>query len=207
LIDTLYYFCYYAYLLGDLVNAQMYYDILRDEFKTDKKDQLKPHQYLELKKIKEALISGNISRSQWLNEPIPVLGPVQPVDIKQKALIKKIHFEALEGLKDLLQNDIYLYGIEYPCPPYGFVDMVYRGKDTVYPIEVKKDQGKHDLIGQICKYDLFHRLKLHLKHYDFVKSVTICQSYQTHVLREVKQLDVLSLVYNMSENKLSLKII
>jgi hypothetical protein len=205
MIETLYFYCYYAYLLGDLENAQMYYDILRQEFKTAKQDQLKSHQYLELKKIKEALVSGNISRCQWLNEPVPVMAPAQSVDIKQKELIRRIHFGALDNLKELLQDDIYLYEIEFPCPPYGFVDMVYRGKNTVYPIEVKRDQGKHDLIGQICKYDLFHRLKLHQKHYEFVKSVTICQSYQTHVLREIKQLDILPMCYNMENKGISLK--
>jgi hypothetical protein len=152
-----------------------------------------------------ALASGNIAKNQWLNEPVPVLSPGQTADIKQKELIKRIHFEALKSLKELLQDDIYLYGIEYPCPPYGFVDMVYRSKNTVYPIEVKKDQGKHDLIGQVCKYDLFHRLKLHQKHYEFVKSVTICQSYQTHVLREIKQLNILPVCYNMENKGISLK--
>src|SRR5271157_2447181 len=103
MIETLYFYSYYAYLLGDLANAQMYYDLLKNEFKTSQ-DQLKPHQYLELKKIKEALISGNISRNQWLNEPVPVMAPAQTVDIKQKELIKKIHFEAFDALKEILQD-------------------------------------------------------------------------------------------------------
>lgn len=206
MIETLFYHCYYAYLLGNLANTQMYYDILRDEFKTAGPSQLRPHQYLELKKIKAALESGNISRSKWLTEPVEALPPTMPaVDMDQKELVKRIHFEGLNDLKAILQDDVYLYDIEFPCPPYGAVDMVYRGEKTVYPIEVKKDQGKHDLIGQICKYDLYHRLKLHFKQYEFVRSVTICHSYQTHILREIKQLEVLSAVYVMNKDRLQLK--
>jgi hypothetical protein len=184
----------------------MYYDILRDEFKTAGPDKLRPHQYLELKKIKTALESGNISRNKWLTEPIEALPPSAPaVDMDQKELVKRIHFEGLDDLKTLLQDDIYLYDIEFPCPPYGAVDMVYMGKNTVYPLEVKKDEGRHDIIGQICKYDLFHRLRLHYKHYEFVRSVTICHSYQAHVFSELKQLDVLPIHYAIGEKNLSLK--
>jgi hypothetical protein len=206
-IETLYFYCYYAYLLGDLTNARIYYEILREEFKASQKNALQPHQYAELKKIKEALASGNISRNKWLDEPIMVSPELPTVDIKQKELVKKIHFQGLDKLKNILQDDVYLYNLEMPCPPYGFVDMVYMGEKTVYPIEVKKDQGKHDLIGQICKYDLFHRLHLHQKRYEFVKSLTICHSYHGHVTRELKQLNIVPLHYAIEGNGLALNIV
>ena len=205
MIETLYFFCYYAYLHGDLANTRMYYDILREEFKTARPDSLKPHQYLELKKIKEALISGNISKGKWLSEQVES-GPMDlPItEMGQKELVRKIHFQGLNRLKEILQEDVCLYDIEFPCPPYGFVDMVYMGKNTIYPVEVKKDQGKHDLIGQIYKYDLFHKLRLHLKQYEFIKSLTICHSYQSFVTSELKQMEFNPLVYSCTKDAIQL---
>lgn len=180
----------------------MYYSLLRDEFKIHgTHNSLKNHQFLELKRIKEALDSGNIFYNKWLDEsPIQELPKSLDIRIKQKELIRKIHTQGLEQLKNLLNDDIYLYDIEYPCKPYGFVDMVYMGRDTIYPIEIKRSRGEHDLIGQITKYDLYHRLQLHYKHYEHVKSMTICNSYQPFVIRELKKMGILTLNYFLTKN-------
>jgi hypothetical protein len=201
MIESLYFFCYYAFILGNLADTQMYYGMLRDEFKTARPDSLKPHQYLELKKIKTALASGVIARSSWL-EGTEMIPPSMPtVDMKQKELIRRIHDSGLTSLKEILQDDVYLYNLEAPCLPYGYVDMVYMGKNTVYPVEVKKDTGKHDLIGQICKYELSHKLKVHYKLYDFVRPLTICHTYQEYVVKELKQVGVLPLHYTIGNDK------
>ena len=200
MIEPLFFFCYYAYLLGDLEKAQMYYSVIRDEYKiSGRPDSLGEYQLIELKKIKEALTTGNISRNKWLDET-PAGPPRSEVKIKQAELVKKIHTEGLEQLRDILQDDIYLYNIEHPCGSYGAVDMVYMGKKTIYPLEVKRDRGEHDLIGQISKYDLHHRLQLHYKHYEYVRSVTICNSYDPFTIQELRTKDVLPLNYSLSES-------
>jgi hypothetical protein len=201
MVEALFFSCYYSYLLGNLEKTSLYYSLLKEEFKNNgKRDSLREHQFRELKKIKIALDTGNITTKKWIEDD-PIIGSpqVETSDMKQKELVRKIHEQGLNQLKDIVQDDLYLYNIEHPCPPYGQVDMVYRGKDTVYPIEVKKDIGKHDLIGQIYKYDLFHRLMLHYKHYDFVKSVTICQAYQPYVVTELKQMDVVTILYSWND--------
>lgn len=200
MIETLFFFCYYAYLLGDLDKSQMYFSMIREEFKSyGKRDSLKDHQLIELSKIKEAISTGCISRNKWLDEETPPAGPPRASDvaIKQPELVKKIHTEGLEQLKSLLGDDIYLYNIEQPCGSYGAVDMVYMSKDTVYPIEVKRDRGEHDLIGQIGKYDLHHRLQLHYKHYEHVRPVTICNSYDPFTIHELKMMGVAVLNYSI----------
>lgn len=200
MIETLYFFCYYAYLLGDLNKTEVYYSMLRDEFKINGRcDSLKDHQLVELKKIKDALITGNISRNKWLNETIQWPQVSFDIKIKQKELVRKIHTEGLEQLKGILQDDVYLYNIEHPCTPYGAVDMVYMGKNTVYPVEVKRSKGEHDLIGQISKYDLHHRLQLHYKHYEHVQSVTICNSYQPFAIQELRTMGILTLKYSLNK--------
>jgi hypothetical protein len=82
--------------------------------------------------------------------------------------------------------------------------MVYMGKKTIYPLEVKKDQGRHDLIGQLSKYDLFHKLYLHYKTYEAVQSVAVCGAYEPYTLRELKQLGFKPIAYSLKNEDLSL---
>lgn len=207
MIKSLYFSCYYAYLLGNLPQTQMYYSFLKDELKVSNPQVLKLHQLLELKKIREALSTGCISKNKWLSDQNGT-GPqnLETAKIRQPELIQKIHQDGCDKLKEILQDDVYLYNIEHPCGNHGNADMVYMGKDTVYPVEVKKDQGKHDLIGQINKYALYHKLRLHHGHYAFVRPITICHSYNPYVLSELKQYDILPLYYVIISDKLSLNI-
>lgn len=187
----------------------MYYSFLKDEFRKKKDpNAIKPYQLYELKKVREAIRTGNLSRGSWLDDT-PIQGPpTQPTaEFKQDELVWKIH-QNFGQLKELLhEGDLYLYNLEHPCEPYGAVDMVYMGKNTVYPVEIKKDQGKHDLIGQIMKYDLYHRFRLHYRHYDFVQSCTVCSSYDNFTLRELKKLKIKPIIYLITGSKLSLKMI
>lgn len=209
MINSLYFNCYYCFLRGDLPETKMYYDFLKEEF-GKKKDinALKPHQLYELKRIREALSSGNLSRGSWMDET-PIQGPpTQPTaKFKQNELVWKINKE-IDQLKEILKDDsLYLFNIEHDCSPYGNVDMTYMGKDTIFPIELKKDQGKHDIIGQILKYDLHFKLHLHYRHYDFVQPVTICNSYEPYTLRELKKLRIKTIIYSIIGDKLSLKML
>ena len=206
-IETLYFYTYYAYLLGNLKDAGMYYSLLKDEFKeSGRPDSLESYQFLELKRIKHALDTGDIAQASGIECPV-LSGPQAgaPSSTVQKELIKEVYLQGTEQLKGILdERNLYLYNIEHPCGEFGYVDMAYRGEDTAYPVEVKKDQGKHDLIGQINKYTLFYRLQLHLKHYNFVKPVTICQSYLPYVQKELKKYGVLTLIYQRFNNSIKL---
>jgi hypothetical protein len=203
LIEDLFFFCQRSFLLGSLEQTRTYYTLLKEEIKTKKI--LPQHEYLvELKKIKTAIDSGQIAQKTWLDEPIGNLPNTETASIKQKELVKKIHVQGLSQLCNILDDRLELDNIEQPCGVYGAVDMVYRGLHTVYPLEVKKDQGRHDLIGQIYKYDLFHKLRLHYRIYDKVQSVTVCQSYEPHVLQELKQMGIMTLIYRIGSEKLDI---
>ena len=109
MIEPLYFFCYYAYLLGDLEKTRMYFSIIREEYKScGKPDSLKEYQLIELKKIKEALTTGNISRNKWLDETITDSSYSSEIKIKQVELVRRIHIEGLEQLKEILQDDLWL---------------------------------------------------------------------------------------------------
>ena len=199
MVESLYFSCYYAYLLGDLDQTQMYFEFLKDEFKTHgPKEFLKDHQLKELASIREAINTGVISKNKWIDSTIAPEIDKAP-DIDQVELVKRIHLQGLGQLRQILGDDIRILNVEQPCPPYGRVDMVYKSKNTIYPIEVKRAQGQHDLIGQISKYDLYHRLRLHFKHYEFVRSVTICSSYNQHTLDELKSMGIKTLMYSTDD--------
>ena len=208
MIKSLYYQTYYAYLKGDLEKTRMFFEILKEEFKS-RKDQeaLNRYQLKELKSIRSAILSGCIPTNVWIKEEdTPHIVDNEEVFIKQSVLIKRVHYEALDALKSCLGSDttLYLYNLEHPCGSFGKIDAVYQDEDTLYPIEVKTQEGKHDLLGQISKYVLYFRLLLHLQHFKNVQPVTLCRSYNTHTLAELKRMAVITLKYSLSDKKIKI---
>lgn len=197
MIETIFFRCYYSYLKGDFKQTKLYYDILREEFKNkvDNDIVLKPYQFIELKKIKNAIATGSIALKTWVeNKNVYEPGIQSITPFTQDELVRKIT-QNIGQLNNLLQDDLYLYNLEHPCGEYGYADVVLMGRKTVYPIEVKKDQGRHDLIGQIHKYDLYHKFLLHYKLYEKVQAMTICKSYETYTLKTLKELSYIPIIY------------
>ena len=206
MINTLYFKTYYSFLKGNLPETEMYYSFLKDEFRKRKDPNvLKPYQLYELKRVREAIRTGNLPRGSWIDDTSLQGPPTQPVaELHQDDLVWKIH-QNFRQLKELLQDEnLYLYDLEHNCEPYGACDMVYMGKNTVYPVEVKKDRGDHALIGQISKYELYFKFQLHLRHYERVHPITICSSYDRFTLANLKQFRILTLVYKQTEDSLTI---
>jgi hypothetical protein len=207
MIESLFFSCHKAFLLGDFEQTKLYYELLREEFKVyGQPDSLKKHQLSDLKRIKDSLDSGSVPKNVWADISGYVPMPKPETDIKQAELVQMIDAGAGQ-LREILQDDLQLYNIEQPCSPYGRVDMVYMGTDTIYPLEVKKDQGRHDLVGQIGKYDLYHRLRLHYKHYEHVQSLTVCASYDPPVLNMLKQLGIKTFLYAITNSDIHLSLL
>jgi hypothetical protein len=208
MVETLFFKTYHAFLLGKLTDTQMYFEFLAEEFKRKKNaEALKRKQLLILKKIRSALETGKIENQQWINEPaMPSISTDLAPGIKQPELVRKIHYEGLASLQEHLEAPgLELYNIEHPCGEYGAVDMVYKSEGIIYPVEVKRHEGKHDLIGQINKYTLYFNLNLHLKHYEDVQPITICNSYNPHTLAELKRLSVIPLKYDLTDEGIKIR--
>lgn len=213
MIEPLFFKCYYAFLKRDIKETKMFYEMLRGELKksTDKKI-LHPDYLVELKKIRDSLRTGSFIESSFVDKSTPassIKASGKRFGGNQDGLVRKVHFEALEDLRSLLgaDDDFHLHNIEHPCGEYGAVDMLYRDSNTCYPLEVKKDEGRHDIIGQISKYDLSSKLHLHLKFYRRVVPVTICSSYQNNVVKELKSRGVQVIKYRLDEGKVNLNLI
>lgn len=208
MVKALYFKTYYAYLLGQLDTAKSFYELLKEEFSACKKrDVLSETQYKQLKVVREAIKTGKIAENRsWMSDlcDAGVTGDGSS-DMEQTILVKRLHTEALKDIQTSLSPTMYLYNIEHPCTPYGKVDMYYKDASTAYPTEVKRGCGKHDLIGQIMKYTLSFKLKLHLNLYELVQPVTICGSYEGFTLRELKSLGVCTLQHTVVDNRLAVR--
>jgi hypothetical protein len=208
MVEALYFKTYYSFLKGDLLNTQMFFDFLVDEFnKRKNREALSKKQLRELKTIRSAIKTGKIEGYEWVPESsISTADTNSSPDIKQYDLSRRIHYNGLQQLQELLNApDLELYNIEHPCGIYGAVDMVYRSHNISYPIELKVSEGKHDLIGQINKYTLYFKMQMHLKHYDEVQPVTICNNYNQHTLTELKRLSVITLKYDLIDDGIRIK--
>lgn len=207
LLESLFFKAYFSYLDGDLPSTKMYLSFLREECRSRPgKHPLNPYYVTEFRKVVQAAKSGKIPQLSWLSEPVPEVSKSNKTDLKQPALVESIHKSASANLKDMLgaRDSFQLYNIEHPCPPYGAVDMLYQDDVTCFPLEVKKDRGEHDLIGQIMKYELYCKKQLHLKFYYKVQPVTICAGYDRFTHRQLKQLGVITVRYSERGNKIKL---
>jgi hypothetical protein len=208
MVETFFFHAYYAYLKGNLKEAEMYLTFLKEECKLNPgKNKLNAHYLPEFKKVVTAVKTKTLPRQSWLDEPLVQDTPGTKTKLKQDAIVKGIHKQCLDSLRTILgaQDDFYLHNIEHPCEPYGAVDMVYDDKVTCFPLEVKKDRAEHDIIGQIMKYDLCCRLKLHLKHYYKVQPITVCSSYEKFTLSQLKQLKVITIKFAETDGRISLR--
>jgi len=205
MIRTLYYMCYYAYLKGSQEDTIKFFELLKHEFKEKgTRSSLTRDQLLELKKIKSALTTGFTQKNAWVVDPIYEATEVKNAPYQDK-LVKIIDRKGIDSLRHILSESLFLDNLEHPCPPYGYVDMVYRDEDTIYPVEVKRGLAKHDILGQIAKYDLAFRFKLHYNLYSRVQPVTICGSYEPHTLEELKRSGVRTLQYSLADELFTIR--
>ncbi len=202
MLEALFFQCYYAFLRGDLGKTRLFYEVIKEECASTKESlPLTRFQLLNLKQVKIALEGESITAKVWATEESQPSANKQKKFYNQDDLVEKIHREAFLNLKNFLKakSDFHLYNLEHPCDPYGAVDMLYMDELTAYPVEVKRDRGKHDIIAQIAKYELACKLKLHYKMYQLVQPVTICESYDPLTLAELKRNGVKALRYTMGK--------
>lgn len=208
MVETLYFNTYYSYLKGDLTKSKMFYEMLKEEFRLTKNPHILNRKQLKnLKLIKSCIDLNKIYSYEWVSEDIACCSNTQESKLLQKDLIRKIYDDDFKSFMSILGSDesIYMYNLEHPCGDKGFVDLVLKDKINIYPIEVKRGEGKHDLIGQIMKYNLHFKLHTHLKMYEEVVPATICNSYNKNTLIELKKLGVITITYNIIKNTLELK--
>jgi hypothetical protein len=82
--------------------------------------------------------------------------------------------------------------------------MLYKDDKIIYPLEIKIKEGRHDILGQILKYERFFQFQLHLKLFEKVQPVTLCSFYNDFTLKELKKKGVIALKYERVNDRLKL---
>lgn len=207
MLKALFHRCYYSYLRGDLEEAKMFFEFLRDEYrKSGDKNALSPYQLRLLRTVRDALRGKEVRSVTWEEDlPAEALKPPEN-DQSHRDVVREIH-RSIKQLQNALGRsvgELRLHNIEHPCPP-GRMDMLYLDDVFAYPVEVKPEAGKHDIVGQILKYDLSCRMNIHLGFWQDVQPVTVCGGYSKWALRELKKHGVITILHTNSKNGLNLK--
>jgi hypothetical protein len=82
---------------------------------------------------------------------------------------------------------------EYPVD-YGLIDLFAVKDSCAYIIEVKTETADHSIVGQVLKYYVGVGLRLILKHFDDIRTVTVCPGYNQAAVFGLKQLKTLMLL-------------
>lgn len=207
LVETLYYQTYNYFLLDDLKNAKMYLTFLREEYEKDfdsfevlKKD----NRFEFLVKLGDA-IDNNKKLNFEIEKPkvSKVLRDEEDTIFRTQNELTKAIFLSLDNLRICLGVDssFNIRSTEEETR-FGRVDVVAIDKDTIYPIELKKSEAKHDCIGQISKYILHYRLGLINKIYNNVLGILISNSFDEYTLRELYKLGVIAIKYKFRTNEI-----
>jgi len=208
--ETLYYLTYNAFLLGNLENAKMYLEFLRDEFEHDEKsfDTLKDdHRWKHLIELGHSIDNRKTVTEYKEFSSVKEI-PEDDLQItKEHELVLEICKNA-DILKKSLNasNNFHLFGMEHETM-FGKVDLVGQDKDILYVIEVKKNKAEHNVISQIEKYMIHYELNLIFKLFKKVQGIVIANGFAIYVLKELQKKQILPIKYSYFRNNLDLSLI
>jgi hypothetical protein len=206
-IETMYYMLYNSVLLGQTSKAKMFLSFLRNEY-DENQDQFvvlkSDDRWQHLVQIGNDLDNNLVSRRYEVIEKPKDKVAVEQEDNhfkKQNELVKAICL-AQDKLRKCLKakNNFYCSTIEHETM-FGRVDLVAQDETTIYPIEVKKNGGYHELVGQVDKYIMHFKLGLINKIYQHVVGVAIANGFDKYVLQELHKHGAIAIQYKYKENQ------
>jgi RecB family endonuclease NucS len=204
LVETLFYQVYNYVLLNKQQDAKMYLEFLRDEYQSNPKkfDILKQdNRWQQLQEFSHSL-ENNLYLSSFetvKNTDFVDIKCKQTVD-NQRILTNKL-IKSKDSLRQLLnaESDFECIATEAETI-YGNVDLLAQDKNTIYPIEIKKERAEHDVLGQIDKYIIHYKLKLINKIYNKVQGVVISSGFSNFVLQELSKQGIVAIFYNLNKD-------
>jgi RecB family endonuclease NucS len=204
IIESLFYQFYNAILLGS-PDIQIFYEILQDEYNHDEKqfDFLQDNGCWEIL-VKLIEVVKNKLTVKNLNFDNKII--LSPQEAEEKSSVDyeyeliKIILQSKDSLANILgaTKQFYFYNFEHPTL-FGKVDLVAQDGMTMYLIETKRDEAKHDVVSQIDKYILDFKLKLNLKLWNNVIGVVIANGFPQYVLQELVKNGIIPLRYSLKD--------
>ena len=108
-------------------------------------------------------------------------------DVCYQILKKKEELERYTGSIDFAN-------FEHPVI-FGHIDLLVQSGKRAFIIEVKTETADHSIIGQVMKYYIGLSLKLNLKFFDEIETITLCPSYDKPSYNGLKQINAIPLTY------------
>lgn len=209
-IETLFYFLDFAVTTGNYENAKLYLDILRKEYENSEPNFEILYQDDRMGKLSEL---GKIVDEGKLQKKFDIKSIKGNIIVekdenrfKKEKHLSKFLCQKQDELKKILHGtEKFNIETERQKVTFGEVDLVARDKDVVYIIELKREEVKHDVIGQIDKYMYDFRLKMIYKLWKEVIGVVVANSYNKYALNELKKQNIICLKYSYKNKNLKLK--
>lgn len=171
---------------GEIKNAKVLFDMMCYLGKHRSKDfttVLKKTQIERLHALSYQIEGNDVPDCHKAVQELHEIKPVELPFAKEKEINLYIYnHEHL--LKDLGNGRI--SGREIEIEGY-FCDIVYETKDTLFAIELKRDQVDHKAVSQLDKYCHYFYLKLRYNHYKQVKGACIGNGYDKWAINELRR--------------------
>ena len=212
LIQSLFHILRYYYVESDVENCKTYLDIIKDELKTDKDifNNLTRHEITHLKYMAKSILNDNPiyniildkintyekSLSVSLDRVINEEKDLKYFIANNESIIKKL----------LCDDNVRLYGIEYNTK-YGDCDLLFRNSNSMIVCELKYDRVDHKIVGQCLKYAGYFIQKTIYRQWEYVYMITIGLKYDDYSLLQLKNCNVLTIVYSISDNVMKFDVV
>lgn len=209
-IETLFYFLDISVLKGELKESEMYLEILRSEFEKNENifEVLGNERMKHLKHLGKIVDEGLLVRSFNFEEAKNYTIEKDEYKVEKEKLLSKMLCKNQEILRKVLKtSDDFYIASERQRVTFGEVDLVAYDNDVCYVIELKRDEVKHDIIGQIEKYFYDFKMKLIYKLWKEVKGVVIGNSFSEYAIRELSKAKIICLKYSFTADKLRLGVL
>lgn len=208
-IETLFYFLDGSVLKGNLGNSKMFLKILRNEWEENEENfEILGDRIEYLTDLGKVIDKGLVVRSFDIGKVNDLIIKKDDFQVAKEKILSQMLCKNQEILKNALKaSDDFQIATERQRVTFGEVDLIAYDKDICYVIELKKEEVRHDIIGQIEKYMFDFKLKLIYKLWNEVKGVVIGNSYSKYALKELSKANIICMKYVFKDDNLRLEVL
>ena len=199
IIDAIYFRLHAAFLKNERDAAEMFLGMLLDEKDDAIQAEIGPIHYKRLMYMKDEVRNGTFRRFRSGGEAMPELNPIVTERSRDEAAFHRL-IMAKDGRRKLfdalgVQPSASLIH-ELELDPYGRVDFLIREGRKWHAVEIKAEEAKHDVVGQVDKYILGLSLEMCMGLHDEVGAAVLATGFSPYAASELSRMSVTMLVHD-----------
>jgi hypothetical protein len=206
-IDAIYWRLHFFYLKNERKKAELFLSMLESEKPEDIINEIGEVHYRRFQQIKNNIIFGNFRRLYGTGTSMPAINEyfVKEPDIKEKEFHKLLMTKSgrLPLFSCLGASEASTMVHEIEVSPYGRIDFVVKDGRKWYAVEVKVEEAKDDIIGQVDKYFVALELEMNLGLHDYVGAAVVAPSFSPYVTAELSRMGVIMVTHSGTAESLS----